>query len=191
MSSKAHTSPVPTDEQALIARLKDVSSREAAFSELVQRFQEKLYYHIRRMVGNHDDADDILQNTFIKAWKAMEGFRGDSKLHTWLYRIATNEALTALDRRKRRTFQDLEGLEDHDQLQIKQSGTMTSEDIEAKLNAAIETLPERQRAVFNLRYFDEMPYDEISKIMEVTTGSLKASYHHAVKKIEKQLKDEK
>ncbi|MEZ4684735.1 MAG: RNA polymerase sigma factor [Bacteroidia bacterium] len=178
------------DDTALKARLQNPASKEAAFGDVVAEYQERLYYHIRRMLGSHDEADDVLQNTFIRAWRAIDKFRGDSKLHTWLYRIATNEALTAIEKRKRRSFQDLEQISNTSSFSSSQDGS-NGDDIQQRLQNAIETLPERQKAVFSMRYFDEMPYQEISDILGVTVGSLKASYHHAVKKIEEQLTNEK
>lgn len=190
MTKGISTSASMSKKAALTVRLKDPATRQEAFGEMVAEHQERLYYHVRRMLGNHEDADDVLQNTFIKAWKAIDRFRGDAKIHTWLYRIATNEALTAIERRKRRSFQDLEELTDSRVHSHEQTSTTTAEDIQQKLMEAIGTLPDRQRAVFNMRYFDEMPYEEISNILEVTVGSLKASYHHAVKKIEASLSQE-
>ncbi|MFK7970197.1 MAG: RNA polymerase sigma factor [Bacteroidia bacterium] len=189
MANATTTLSTSNKESALVAQLQDERQREVAFGTLVSTYQERLYYHVRRMLGNHDDADDVLQNTFIKVWKALDRFRGDSKLHTWLYRIATNEALTALEKRKRRSFQDLETLEDNAAYSKRQESETIGSEIEAKLDQAILGLPDRQKAVFNLRYFDEMPYEEMSNVLGVTVGALKASYHHAVKKIEKSLSE--
>jgi RNA polymerase sigma factor (sigma-70 family) len=190
MQTRMSTTNAMHDDTSLKARLRQSASREAAFGEMVSLYQERLYFHVRRMLGSHEDADDVLQNTFIKAWRAIDRFRGDSKLHTWLYRIATNEALTAIDKRKRRSFQDLEQISNSSSFASEQEGKGADE-IQDRLQRAIETLPERQKAVFSLRYFDEMPYQEISNVLGVTVGSLKASYHHAVKKIEEHLTNEK
>lgn len=186
MQTRMSTTNAMHDDTSLQARLQHSASKEAAFGEMVTLYQERLYFHVRRMLGNHDDADDVLQNTFIKAWRAIDRFRGDSKLHTWLYRIATNEALTALDKWKRRSFQDLEQISNSSSFSSGQEGH-SGDEIQIRLQRAIETLPERQKAVFSLRYFEELPYQEISNVLGVTVGSLKASYHHAVKKIEEQL----
>ncbi len=176
---------VATPDSALIASLQDASLKHAAFHELVKAYQRMLYQHIRRMVHDHEDADDVLQNTFIKAWNGIANFRGDASLKTWLYRIASNEAITHLNKQKRRGYTDLGDLEDsaaHSNLGGRELG---GEEIQQKLQAAIATLPERQAMVFSLRYFEEMPYEQIATITGVTVGALKASFHHAVKKVEK------
>ena len=175
------------DEQTLVKRLQSKDQRNYAFDILVKTYQEPLYYHVRKIVLSHEDTDDVLQNTFVKAWCAIEGFRGDAKLKTWLYRIATNEALTHLKKQKRRAHTDLEDIQND----MRHSGHSTpgpgGEEIQRKLRQAIETLPEKQKLVFNLKYFDEMKYHEIAEVLGGTMGSLKASFHHAVKKIEKYL----
>lgn len=175
------------DEQTLVNRLKSKDQRNYAFDMLVKTYQQPLYYHVRKIVLSHDDADDVIQNTFIKAWKAIEGFRGDAKLKTWLYRIATNEALTHVKKQKRRAYSDLEDIQN----ELTHSGSgqpgPDGEEIQRKLAAAMNTLPEKQKLVFTLKYFDEMKYDEIVEVLGGSVGSLKASFHHAVKKIEKYL----
>ena len=176
---------VATKESELLEQLRDPATRGHAFNRLVRTYQEVLYYHIRRLVKNHDDTDDVLQNTFLKAWRYIDRFRADSSLKTWLYRIATNEALTFLNRQQKRQFQEIEDIQNDLRHSFSNSGYISGETIQQKLYAAIDTLPERQRLVFNMRYFDELKYDEIAQILEVSTGALKASYHHAVKKIEK------
>lgn len=179
------------DDRGLLAAFRNETTREKAFSELVKRYQERLYWHIRRMVVNHDDANDILQNVFIKVWKNLAEFREEANLYTWLYRIGTNETLTWLDQQKRRAALSLSA-DDEDNNSL--SGRLKSEQgydankIEWKLQQAIQTLPEKQRIVFNFRYYDEMPYDKMSEILGTSEGALKASYHHAVKKIESFLK---
>lgn len=154
---------------------------EYAFSIIVKKYQQKLYYHIRRMVKNHDDADDVLQNTFIKAWAGLKNFREESNLYTWLYRIATNETLTFLGKNKNMT------LVDADKTLMRQPASeqgMGGDEIYQKLQQAIDTLPDKQKLVFNMKYFEEMPYEQMSSILDTSVGALKASYHHAVKKIE-------
>jgi len=171
------------DDAALLAQFRAEHSKEAGFSGIVRKYQEKLYWHIRRMVIDHDDADDVLQNVFIKVWKGLDGFREDARLFTWLYRIATNESLGFLEQRKKKQA-----------IPLSEAGELTASlkadkqfdagKLEWKLQMAISQLPEKQRLVFNMRYFDEMPYQQISEILNTSEGALKASYHHAAKKIE-------
>lgn len=160
--------------------------REKAFEAIVDTYQERLYWHIRRMVLSHDNADDVLQNTFIKIWKGLASFRGDSKVYTWLYRIATNEALSFLKANKTETvdFDKVEYSQSHD---LQSDVYYNGDEIHAKLMEALETLPEKQKLVFNLKYFDEMKYEEMSDVLGTSVGALKASYHHAVNKIKEHL----
>jgi RNA polymerase sigma-70 factor (ECF subfamily) len=167
--------------------------REKAFTLLMEKYQVRIYWHIRRMVLTHDDADDVMQNTFIKVWKALENFRADSQFYTWLYRIATNEALNHLNNKRKKTAIPFEGgssnADDEDNPfgpsnYLKSDPYFNGDDIELKLQRAIDTLPDRQKQVFLLRYYDEMPYEEMSEILGTSVGALKASYHHAVQKIE-------
>ena len=162
-------------------------SRDAAFTALVEKYQKRLYFHIRRMVIDHDDANDVLQNTFIKVWNNLENFKEQSQLYTWLYRIATNECLTFLEQLKRRKAASLESLEDALTDRLSHDKHFTGNEIEMKLQRAILSLPEKQRVVFNLRYYDEMPYEEMSAVLRTSVGALKASYHHAAKKVEDHL----
>lgn len=172
------------DDKELLFQFKNEATREAAFTRIIKKYQEKLYWHIRRMVVEHEDANDVLQNMFIKVWKNLENFREDSQLYTWLYRIATNESLTFLDQQKKRSSVSLSDEESHLTNRLQADKHFDSNKLEWKLQLAIQKLPEKQRAVFNLRYFDEMPYEEMSRVLETSEGALKASYHHAVKKIE-------
>lgn len=174
----------------LIERLRDEKTRSAAFSELVKSSSEKLYWHIRRMVLNHDDASDVLQNTFLKAWNGLNNFRGDSQLTTWLYRIATNESLTFLTNERMKNVTS--SLEAEEVLLRKMEGDtyFSGDEAQKKLQKAILTLPEKQRVVFNLRYFEEMSYENMSEVLGTSVGALKASYHYAVKKIELFLKED-
>ena len=165
-------------------KLPSSKEKELAFTGIVKKYQEKLYWHIRRMVVDHDDANDVLQNAFIKVWKGLVNFREDSQLYTWLYRIATNECLTFLEQQKKRASVSLNEDENGLSNKVKADENFDSSKLEWKLQLAIQQLPERQRLVFNLRYFDEMPYEEMSRILETSEGALKASYHHAAKKIE-------
>lgn len=161
---------------------------DKGFSWILRQYQERIYWHIRRMVLNHEDANDVVQNTFIKVYKGIKNFKGNAKLYTWLYRIATNEALTFLQKKKRRQTSTLDGEESHLATQLEADVYFDGNEIQRKLQSALNTLPEKQRLVFNMRYFDEMPYKDISATLGTSVGSLKASYHHAVKKIEHFLK---
>jgi RNA polymerase sigma factor (sigma-70 family) len=155
------------------------------FRLVVEKYSSRLYWHIRRLVILHEDADDALQNTFINAWRSIGNFRSDSSLYTWLYIIATNEALTLINKRKRNIAVSLDDLGSHF-ANSQEGGTyFDGDEAQIKLQNAILQLPEKQRIVFNLKYFDEMTYEDMSKVLKTSEGALKASYHHAVKKIEK------
>jgi RNA polymerase sigma factor (sigma-70 family) len=167
-----------------LIQFRDPSSRERAYTSIIKKYQEKLYWHVRRMVVQHEDANDVLQNVFIRVWKGLENFREDSQLYTWLYRVATNECLTFLEQQKKRAAVSLSDVETGIENKIKADTNFDAKKLEWKLQIAISQLPERQRLVFNLRYYDEMPYEEMSRVLETSEGSLKASYHHAVKKVE-------
>jgi len=175
------------DDITLIQQFKQPDLKEKAFTAIVKKYQEKLYWHIRRLVITHDDANDVMQNLFIKVWNGLNNFREDSKLYTWLYRIATNECLTFLDKQKKKSVIDITEIEDSLSNKIKAENNFNANQLEWKLQLAIQQLPEKQRAVFTLRYYDEMPYEEMSKVLDTSVGALKASFHHAVKKIEKNL----
>lgn len=172
------------DDKELLLQFKDPSTREKGFTGIIKKYQEKLYWHIRRMVVEHEDANDVLQNMFIKVWKALDNFREDSQLYTWLYRIATNESLTFIEQQKKRASVSLSDVENGLSNKLKADKNYDSNKVEWKLQLAMQQLPEKQRVVFNLRYYDEMPYEEMSRVLETSEGALKASYHHAVKKIE-------
>lgn len=159
-------------------------SRNYAFNLLVRQFQQRLYWHIRRMVIDHDDADDLLQNVFIKAFHALGQFREDSKIYTWLYRIATNECITFLNNKRKRFFLPIADVERHLSENLQNDAYFTGDRIQMKLQQALLTLPEKQRLVFNLKYYENMKYEDMSEILGTSVGALKASYHHAVKKIE-------
>jgi RNA polymerase sigma factor (sigma-70 family) len=172
------------EDKELLMQFKEPLMKERAFTALMKKYQERLYWHIRRMVIDHDDTNDVLQNMFIKVWKSLENFREDSQLYTWMYRIATNECLTFLEQQKRKAAVSLSDVEDGLSNKVKASENFDANRLEWKLQLAIQQLPEKQRLVFNLRYYDEMPYEEMSRILETSEGALKASYHHAAKKIE-------
>lgn len=169
------------DEKALYKQLHDASTKEAAFTRLVREYQEPLYWQIRRMVVVHDDADDVLQNTFIKAWSAIDSFRGESRLQTWLFRIAINESLNYLNKKKQVLSLDQTDGSLADMLAS--DSYFDGDEVQRQFQTAIKTLPEKQRLVFNLKYFDEMKYEDMSSLLGTSIGALKASYHHAVKKI--------
>ncbi len=160
------------------------------FKLIVEKYSSKLYWHIRRLVILHEDADDALQNTFINAWKSMGDFRNESSLYTWLYTIATNEALTLINKRKKNAAVSLDDLENHFAESQEGSTWFDGDAAQVKLQNAILKLPDKQRIVFNLKYFDDMTYEEMSKVTKTSQGALKASYHLAVKKIEKILGDD-
>ncbi len=178
-----------TDDNLLLAFFKEEDSREAAFTAIVKKYQQKLYWHIRRMVVEHEDSNDILQHVFIKMWRNLDEFRGDANLYTWLYRIATNETLTWLEKEKRRRAVSLDTEENLLSEKLEAQKGFDANRLEWKLQQAIQSLPEKQRIVFSLRYYDEMPYEEMAKVLSTSEGALKASYHHAVKKVETFIKE--
>lgn len=172
-----------SDEQDLLRRLRNNATREAAFTAMMKTWQQGLYWHIRQIVPDHNDADDILQNTFIKVWNNLDSFQGNSKIRTWLYRIGTNEALNWLAARKR--FINFDGeVPETAEMTYTTGVSFSIQDPEKLLAEALEHLPPRQKLVFNMKYYDEMTYEEISEVLGGTTGGHKASFFHAVKKIE-------
>ncbi|WPQ63739.1 sigma-70 family RNA polymerase sigma factor [Chitinophaga sancti] len=177
------------DDKTLLSLYRDPATREKGFTYIIQKYQERLYWHVRRLVLDHDDANDVLQNVFVKVWKNLEGFREDAQLYTWLYKIATNECLTFLEKQKKNTSVSLSDVETGLSNTLKADSQFDANKLEWKLQRAILGLPEKQRIVFNLRYYDEMPYEEMSRVLDTSEGALKASYHHAVKKIEEFIKN--
>ncbi|HEX4374797.1 MAG TPA: sigma-70 family RNA polymerase sigma factor [Puia sp.] len=173
-----------TTDTELLIQFRDPVTKEKAFTAIIKKYQEKLYWHVRRMVVEHEDANDVLQNVFIRVWNGLQNFREDSQLYTWLYRIATNECLTFLEQQKKKSSISLSEVESGLSNKLKADKDFDANKLEWKLQLAIQQLPEKQRIVFNLRYYDEMPYEEMSRTLETSEGALKASYHHAVKKIE-------
>lgn len=173
----------PLDEKKLVADLQNEKTAAKAFSLLMDAYTEPLYWHIRKMVANHDDANDLLQNVFLKTWRNIHNFRGDAKLSTWLFKIAINESLNFLnqERQKREMTDSSDG--NYLIKNIESDPHFDGEEIETELLKAVAALPEKQRLVFNMRYYDEMKYEEISDILGTSVGALKASYHHAVKKV--------
>ena len=177
---------LPIDEDILIERLRDPKARRTAFSDMVKAYSEPLYWHIRRMVLNHDDANDLLQNTFMKAWTGIDGFLGNAKVLTWLYRIATNETITFLSHTNPIAMEEVGACA----AQLEADSYFDGDALQVRLQEALQTLPPKQRMVFNMRYYDEMKYEEISNIIGTSIGALKASYHLAIKKISAFFEDE-
>ena len=178
------TQETPQEDQNLVERLRDPKTCREAFTEVISRYSEPLYWQIRRMVESHDDANDLLQNTFMKAWTAIDSFRGDAKLTTWLYKIAINESITFLNRERKRQNVSIDDEDSFLINSIEADRYTDGDELLKKLRVAIASLPEKQRLVFNMRYYDEMKYEQMSEILGTSVGALKASYHLAVKKIE-------
>jgi len=175
---------VSTQDTELLFQFRDPLTKERGFTAIIKKYQEKLYWHIRRIVVSHEDANDVLQNVFIRVWNGLMNFREDAQLYTWLYRIATNECLTFLEQQKKRSSVSMDEVESGLSNKILADKYFDANKLEWKLQLAIQHLPEKQRIVFNLRYYDDMPYEEMSRVLETSQGALKASYHHAVKKVE-------
>ena len=173
-----------TEDKELLEKFRNSETRNYAFNLIVRKYQQKLYWNIRRMVADHDDSNDILQNVFIKVWKHLDGFKENSQLYTWLYRIATNETLSFLKQKKTNFFVPFQKIEYQLNNSLESDAYLKSDEIQKLLHNAIIMLPAKQRLVFNMKYYDELKYEEISKILGTSVGALKASYHHAVKKIE-------
>jgi RNA polymerase sigma-70 factor (ECF subfamily) len=178
------------NDQELLARIRSPFTKELGFRELIETYQKPVYQVIRRMVLIHEDADDLTQNTFIKAYKALDRFEGNSSLFTWLFRIATNESLTFLEKKKKRYFFSLDDHQEKLESYIDSSAPLSGDEIQVKLQKSLLKLPDKQRLVFHLKYEEDLSYEEISKITGTSVGALKASYHHAVKKIEQELTQE-
>ncbi|MDE6193846.1 MAG: sigma-70 family RNA polymerase sigma factor [Muribaculaceae bacterium] len=176
---------IPIDEKKLIEQLQDPKTASAAFDSLMRAYGEPVYWQIRKLVVRHEDADDILQNVFLKAWNNLKHFRGEAKLSTWLFKIAINESINFINKEKTRNQISSEEGDDSFLLNnIQADEYFDGDELQAELLKAVAKLPEKQRLVFNMRYFDEMKYEDISEILGTSVGALKASYHHAVKKIE-------
>lgn len=178
------------DEITLVEQLQDVQTKEQAFRVLISQYKERLYWHIRNIVISHDDADDVLQNTFIKVFRGIDNFKQDSKLYSWMYRIATNESITFIKKRAKERNVDISEINQELVTSLSSDEWFTGDEIQMVLQKALATLPEKQRLVFNMKYFDNMKYDEMSKILETSVGGLKASYFHAVRKIEDYIKNQ-
>jgi RNA polymerase sigma factor (sigma-70 family) len=172
------------EDKELLSKIRNPATRNYGFNLLVREYQKRVYWHVRKMVIDHDDADDLTQEVFIKIHRHIDGFREDAQLFTWIYRIATNECLSFLQRKKRRFFLPIGDVEGELTAKLVSSPGLPGDEIQFKLQKALLKLPDKQRMVFNMKYFDDLPYEQISEITDTSVGALKASYHHAVKKIE-------
>ncbi|MFD2147614.1 RNA polymerase sigma factor [Mucilaginibacter antarcticus] len=172
------------EDAEILSKFRDEKTRNEAFNLLLAKYQQKIYWHIRRMVIDHDDADDLAQDVFIKVWKNLAGFRSDSQLYTWMYRIASNECITFLNKKKQRNNISIEDEAYNLADTLADSSYFNGDAAQAKLQNAILTLPEKQRLVFNMKYYDDMKYEEMSEVLGTSVGALKASFHLATKKIE-------
>ncbi|MEQ9403697.1 MAG: RNA polymerase sigma factor [Cyclobacteriaceae bacterium] len=171
-------------EEIILQKIKNEKTRNYGFNLLVREYQERVYWHVRKMVVDHDDADDLVQEIFVKVWKNLSSFREDSKLFTWIYRIATNECLTFLKKKKRKYFVSLNDVSKELGEKLDEDVSISGDEVQLKLQKALLTLPDKQRMVFNMKYFDDLKFTDIAEITGTSVGALKASYHHAVKKIE-------
>ncbi len=171
-------------EELIIEKIREEETRNYGFNLLVREYQERIYWHVRKMVIDHDDANDLVQEIFVKVWKNLSKFREDSRLYTWLYRIATNECLNFLKKKKRRFLMPIHDLEGELTEKLKSSAELSGDEVQMKLQKALLKLPDKQRMVFNMKYFDDMKFTDIAEITGTSVGALKANYHHAVKKIE-------
>lgn len=178
------------NEAEWLARLNSPKHRSAAFGRIVQEYQQPIYWHIRKMVLNHDDANDVMQTTFMKAWSALDSFRGESKISTWLFRIAVNETITFLNSQRNKNSYSTDDIESSMAQNLEADPYFSGDEAQLKFQKAIMKLPDKQRLVFNMKYFDDLKYEEMEEILGTSVGALKASYHHAVKKIEAYLLSE-
>ncbi|MDR6940595.1 RNA polymerase sigma factor [Mucilaginibacter pocheonensis] len=172
------------EDSEILSKFQDEKTRNEAFNLLLKKYQQKIYWHVRRMVIDHDDADDLVQDIFIKVWKNLLGFRNDAQLYTWMYRIASNECITFLNKKKQKNNVPLDDVAYELADTLADSSYFNGDQAQRKLQQALLTLPEKQRLVFNMKYFDDMKYEEISDVLGTSVGALKASFHLAVKKIE-------
>lgn len=176
-------------DKELLDLYREEGKQHYAFNLIVKTYSERLYWHVRKMVASHDDANDIVQNSFLKAWDALPDFREESRLYTWLYRIATNESLTFLKRKKTRALLSLTDYSKQLENKLESDPYFNGDKTQMALHKAILKLPDKQRAVFNMRYFEEMKYEEISEVTGTSVGALKASYHHAFQKIQQAMEE--
>jgi RNA polymerase sigma-70 factor (ECF subfamily) len=178
------------EDQEILEKFRHESSKNYAFNLLIHKYQQKVYHHIRKIVIDHDDADDLTQETFVKVWQNLDKFKEESKLFTWIYRIATNECLNFLRKKRQKFFLPIADVSKDLLRKLETSSYVSGDEIAIKLQKVLLTLPEKQRLVFNMKYFDDLKYEEISEILGTSVGALKASYHHAVKKIEQAMNSE-
>ncbi|UOQ71390.1 RNA polymerase sigma factor [Hymenobacter cellulosilyticus] len=178
------------EDQEILAKFADPAARNVAFNQLVRKYQSKIYWHVRKMVIDHDDADDLTQDVFVKVWKHLGNFRQDASLYTWIYRIATNECLNFLSAKRRKFFLPLHDVAAELTQKVEADPGLAGDEIERRLQKAILRLPDKQRLVFNMKYYDEITYEQMADITGTSVGALKASYHHAVKKIEQYVNEE-
>src|ERR1700742_3446330 len=176
--------PTEVDDAVILSKFQEESTRNEAFNLLLKKYQQKIYWHVRRMVIDHDDADDLVQDVFIKVWKNLAGFRNDAQLYTWMYRIATNECITFLNKKKQKNNISLDDVAYELADSLADSTYFNGDQAQRKLQEAILTLPDKQRVVFNMKYYEDMKYEEMSEVLGTSVGALKASFHLAVKKIE-------
>ncbi|MDP4187582.1 MAG: sigma-70 family RNA polymerase sigma factor [Bacteroidota bacterium] len=177
------------NDKELLRLFRSSENRNYAFNMIVRKYQERLYWHIRKMVLDHDDANDLLQNTFIKAWKGLDNFREDAELFTWLYRIATNETLTFLKQKRNKFLLPIVDVEKELEQNLESDQYFDGNELQKKVQKAILTLPAKQRLIFNMKYFDDMKYEEIAEVLGTSVGALKASFHLATKKIQKYIEN--
>jgi RNA polymerase sigma factor (sigma-70 family) len=175
-------------DKELLERFRNPDTRHYSFNLIIRKHQKKVYWHIRRLVISHDDTNDVIQETFIKVWKNLAGFKEEAQLFTWIYRIATNEAISFLRKKRNRFFIPLVNVENKLAKTLIDDNFFNGDEVQLKLQKAILKLPEKQRIVFNMKYYDDLKYEEISDVLGTSVGALKASYHHAVKKIENYIK---
>jgi RNA polymerase sigma-70 factor (ECF subfamily) len=173
------------EDAEILEKFSRTDTRNEAFNLLIQKYKQKIYWHIRRLVIDHDDTDDLVQDVFVKVWKNLANFRSDAQLYTWLYRIATNESITFLNKKKQRNNTPLDEVAPELEQTLVASSYFDGDKVQLKLQKALLTLPEKQRLIFNMKYFDDLKYEEISEITGTSVGALKASFHIAVKKIER------
>ncbi|MCB2408753.1 RNA polymerase sigma factor [Hymenobacter lucidus] len=178
------------EDQEILAKFADPAARNVAFNQLVRKYQSKIYWHVRKMVIDHNDADDLTQDTFVKVWNHLENFRRDASLYTWIYRIATNECLNFLSSKRRKFFMPLHDVGTELLQKVEADPGLAGDEIELRLQKAILRLPDKQRLVFNMKYYDDITYEQMAEITGTSVGALKASYHHAVKKIEQYVNEE-
>ncbi|MGI4738178.1 MAG: RNA polymerase sigma factor [Janthinobacterium lividum] len=172
------------EDHEILAKFQDPASRNVAFNQLVRKYQQQVYWHVRKMVVDHDDADDLTQDVFVKVFQHLHTFRQDAQLFTWIYRIATNECLNFLQSKRRKFFLPLNDVGAELMAKLAADPALAGNEIELRLQRAILRLPDKQRLVFNLRYYDEMPYEQMAEVTGTSVGALKASYHHAARKVE-------